>query len=168
VSRRLSLLKALPEAVLEQVRQGQLTVWAATRIVAPLARANNAHARTLLAQLAQDPLSTGELKRLYDHYRRAPQGQRARLVANPRLFLQAVATREQQVAEQSLAAGPEGAWCQDLERVSQVLERLLHQVPTLFAPTQDPGERARLREAFAPVKAGCERLAQALAEVSGP
>jgi ParB family chromosome partitioning protein len=53
VSRRLSLLKALPEDLLEQVRQGRVSLWAATRILAPLARANSAHARTLLAQLEQ-------------------------------------------------------------------------------------------------------------------
>jgi ParB/RepB/Spo0J family partition protein len=168
VSRRLSLPKALPEAVLAQVRQGRLTVWAATRIVAPLARANSAHARALLAQLAQDPLSTGELKRLYDHYRQAPQGQRERLLANPRLFLQALATREQQGAEARLAAGPEGAWCKDLAVVGEILERLVHQVPMLFAPTQDPRTCARLREAFASAKTGFDRLAQALAQVPEP
>ncbi|MGD2084271.1 MAG: hypothetical protein PVF91_15020, partial [Chromatiales bacterium] len=96
-------------------------MWAATRIVAPLARANSAHAHTLLAQLAQDPLSTGELKRLYSHYRQAAQGQRERLVANPRLFLDALERHEQQRAEARLAAGPEGAWCQDLAVTGEIL-----------------------------------------------
>jgi ParB family chromosome partitioning protein len=57
VSRRLSLFKALPEELLEAVRTGKLSVWAATRILAPLARANSAHARTLLGELEKTPLS---------------------------------------------------------------------------------------------------------------
>ena len=51
VSRRLSLFQALPEDLLTAVRQGKLSLWAASRILAPLARANTDHARTLLALL---------------------------------------------------------------------------------------------------------------------
>ena len=74
VSRRLNLFKALPEDLLEQVRQGRISLWAATRILAPLARANEAHARTLLAQLENQPLSTRELKCLYSQYQQANKG----------------------------------------------------------------------------------------------
>jgi len=90
VSRRLSLFKALPEELLEAVRQGRLSVWAATRILAPLARADSAHARSLLSALEQTPLSTRELERLFAQYQRAPQAQRERLVEHPGLFVQAL------------------------------------------------------------------------------
>jgi len=168
VSRRLSLLKALPEDLLEQVRQGRVSVWAATRILAPLARANSAHARALLAQLAHHPLSTRELKRLYAHYQQATQRQRERLVEDPGLFLRALESREEAGADQRLAAGPEGAWCKDLAVVSQILKRLHRQVPTLFAPPQDPLECARLHEAFVPTKREFQHLEQALAERREP
>lgn len=168
VSRRLSLLKALPEDLLEQVRQGRVSVWAATRILAPLARANSAHARTLLAQLAQQPFSTRALKRLYAHYQQATRGQRERLVENPGLFLRALETREEDSAEKRLADGPEGAWCKDLAVVSGLLKRLLRQVPTLFAPPQEPVECARLRQALAATKTHFQRLEQALAELHEP
>ncbi len=168
VSRRLSLIKALPEDLLEQVRHGRVSVWAATRILAPLARANSAHARTLLAQLTQQPLSTRELKRLYAHYQQATQRQRERLVENPGLFLRALESREQGAAEKRLADGPEGAWCKDLAVITQLLKRVLRQVPTLFAPEQDPVECARLRQAFAPTRREFQRLEQALAEVPEP
>ncbi len=39
VSRRLALIKELPEKLLESVRQGHISTWAASRILAPLARA---------------------------------------------------------------------------------------------------------------------------------
>ena len=163
VSRRLSLLKALPEDLLEQVRHGRVSVWAAIRILASLARANSAHARALLTQLAQHPLSTRELKRLYAHYQQATQRQRQRLVENPGLFLRALESREQEAADKRLADGPEGAWCQDLAVVTQILKRLHHQVPTLFAPEQDPVECARLHQVFVPTKRQFQHLEQALA-----
>jgi len=166
VSRRLSLLKALPEEILERLRQGRLSLWAATRILAPLARANSAHARTLIEQLDQQPLSTRALKRLYAHYQQATKVQRARLVENPGLFLQALDNREALASDRRLAEGPEGAWCKDLAMVAQILKRLVQQVPTLFAPQQQPDERERLRQAFAPLKAHFQRLEQALVEVA--
>jgi ParB family chromosome partitioning protein len=167
VSRRLSLIKALPEDLLDQVRAGRISLWAASRILGPLARANPEHARTLLEKLAQEPLSTRELKRLYERYEQAPRAQRQRLVENPGLFLRAVQSREEETAEKRLAAGPEGAWYHDLRVVGAILARLSGQVTTLFAPGQDAAERERLAQAFAPAKTQFERLAQALAAVGG-
>lgn len=54
VSRRLQLLSGLPDAALAAVRGGQLSSWAANRVVAPLARANPEHAERLLAMLGHD------------------------------------------------------------------------------------------------------------------
>lgn len=164
VSRRLSLIKALPEDLLDAVRTGRISLWAATRILTPLARANAAHARTLLAQLEQQPLSTRELGRLYEQYRQASKVQRRRLVENPALFLKALDSRDQATADKRLAAGPEGVWYKDLRVVSAILERLLGQVPTLFAPIQEVAERERLLKAFAAAKTQLQRLEQALAE----
>jgi len=167
VSRRLSLIKTLPEELLDEVRKGRISLWAATRILVPLARANSTHAHTLLEQLAHQPLSTRELKRLYEQYRHATRVQRQRLVENPALLLQALDSREQARADQRLAAGPEGAWCHDLKVVAQILKRLVRQVPTLFAAAQDGVERERLERAFRPAQTQFQRLAQALAEVAG-
>lgn len=113
-----------------------------------MARANSEHARILLSQLKDHPLSTRELKHLYSHYQQAPRLQRQRLVENPGLFLQAVQSREQETADKRLAAGPEGAWCKDLRVVAQILKRLIGQVPILFAAKQDPTECERLRQAL--------------------
>ena len=167
VSRRLSLIKALPEDLLEQVRKGRISLWATTRILAPLARANAEHARLLLAQLEHQSLSTRELKRLYEHYRQATKVQRQRLAENPALFLKALDSREQAMADKRLAGGPEGAWCQDLTVLGAILERLTRQVPSLFAAAQDPGEREGLLKAFASAKTQFQCLERALAEVSG-
>ena len=165
VSRRPGLIKALPEDLLDQVRQGRVSVWAATRVLAPLARANSDHARTLLKHIEQQPLSTRALKRLFEQYRKATGIQRQRLVENPALFLQALDSREQHVTDKRLADGPEGAWRQDLAVIREIATRLLAQVPTLFAAQQDPLECKRLRQSFAAAKTPFERLEQALVEV---
>ena len=166
VSRRLNLFQALPEDLLTAVRRGKISLWAASRILAPLARANTDHARTLLAQLEQQPLSTRQLKRLYTHYRQANQVQRERLVQSPGLFFQALETQEDTTEAKRLAAGPEGVWYKDLTVVGQILKRLRRQVPTLFTADQVPEERTRLQHAFAPIKRTFEQLEQALEAVS--
>lgn len=121
----------------------------------------------MMEKLAQEPLSTRALKRLYERYEQAPRAQRQRLVEHPGLFLKAVQSRAEEAADQRLAAGPEGAWYHDLRVVSALLTRLAGQVPTLFAPTQEAAERARLGQAFAPAKTQFERLEQALSAASG-
>lgn len=166
VSRRLSLFKALPEDLLEAVRQGKLSVWAATRCLAPLARANPDHARTLLAGLAQHPVSTRELKRLYDHYQQSNRAQRARLVENPALFLQALQSKQEASDDTRLAEGPEGLWYKDLAVTAKLLKRLLGQVPSLFTPQQEPLERKRLHQAFIRIKVPFQRLDERIEELN--
>jgi len=167
VSRRLSLFKALPEELLEAVRTGKLSVWAATRILAPLARANAAHARTLLGELEKTPLSTRELERLFAQYQRTPSAQRGRLVANPGLFVQAIDSRAQAAEDRRLAEGPEGAWCKDLVVTEKILKRLTALAPTLFSPQQDRLERDRLQQPYGQTKAQFRRLDQILEQVIG-
>jgi len=167
VSRRLNLFKALPEELLEAVRTGKLSVWAATRILAPLARANSAHARTLLGALEKTPLSTRELERLFAQYQRAPKAQRERLVANPGLFVQALDSQTQAAEDKRLAEGPEGAWCKDLVVSEKILGRLTALAPTLFSPQQDRKERERLQQPYARTKAQFQRLDQVLEQVFG-
>lgn len=166
VSRRLSLFQALPGDLLQAVRQGKISLWAASRILAPLARANTVHARILLAQIEKHPLSTRELKRLYAHYRQANYVQRERMVQAPMLFFQALETHEETAQAKRLADGPEGAWCKDLTVVGQILKRLLGQLPTLFASEQVPEERKRLWQAFVQMKSRFQQLEQALEEVT--
>jgi ParB family chromosome partitioning protein len=86
VNRRLSLVQALPEALFTAICRGELSTWAASRVLVPLARANNAHAQTLLAALQRDPLSTRELHTWYQHYQKANQLKRERMLRQPRLF----------------------------------------------------------------------------------
>jgi hypothetical protein len=168
VSRRLTLFKALPEELLEAVRCGKLSVWAATRIMAPLARANSDHAHTLLTELEKTPLSTRELERLFSQYQKSREAQRERLVANPGLFVQARDERKRAAEDKQLAEGPEGAWRKDLGIVEQILKRLTRLAPTLFSPQQEPSDRDRLQQPYERTKARFQRLDQILNQVDNP
>ena len=119
VSRRLALLAQLSEPVQEALRQGVLSTWAASRVFVPLARANAADAQALLGALRSEPLSTRELATWYAHYGQANRTARARMVAQPRLFIQAL-----QSAETPASDDPETQWLAELERLRRQLQRL--------------------------------------------
>ena len=158
VSRRLSLFKDLPEDLLESIYQGKVSLWAATRILAPLARANSDHATTLLTRLEQQPLSTRELKQLYSYYQQSNRAQRERMVENPDLFLKALKSKQEATDGRHLSEGPEGLWRRDLAMIGTCLNRLLRQVPVLFTPQQDPLDKKRLQQAFIQTKGPFQRL----------
>jgi ParB/RepB/Spo0J family partition protein len=131
VSRRLQLLSGLPDAALTAMRDGRLSSWAASRIVAPLARANTEHADQLLEALADAPLSTRELRCWFEHYQKAFRSARDHMVSRPRLFIDALReTGEQRVGER-LRDGPEGECTADLRSIEAILARLRKRVAAL-------------------------------------
>jgi hypothetical protein len=132
VNRRLSLVQELPEALFVAICQGELSTWAATRVLAPLARANSEQAQTLLTALQRDPLSTRELHTWYQHYQKANHLKRERMLAQPRLFCQALQAQTRDQAASELRAGPEGAWLAELKRITQRLRGLHKQLPLVL------------------------------------
>ena len=131
VSRRLQLLSALPDAALAAVREGRLSSWAATRVVAPLARANGEHADRLLQALSGAPLSTRELRCWFTHYQGAGRATRERLVSHPHLFVQALQDSAEQHTSERLRDGPEGECEIDLRRINVIIARVRKRLPAL-------------------------------------
>jgi len=158
VNRRLALIAALPSDLLEAVRQEQVSTWAATRILVPLARANADHAGRLLAYIAHQPLSTRDLHTWFKHDQRAHRITRLRMVENPQLFLDAVQAKHDAQQAETLQAGPEGAWLKDLRMITHILSRLRQQVATLFDPAQRLVDRRLLSTAFNDMMAEATRL----------
>jgi ParB/RepB/Spo0J family partition protein len=161
VSRRLALVRELPEPVQEVVRDGTLSSWAANRIVLPLARANPGHATALLEALRNEPLSTRQLSAWFAQYLKAGEAQRERLVEHPHLLLKAL-NEAQRGDDAPVAPGPEGQWLADLKVLERRLRRLLWALSQRFDLAQDSHCRQRLRAAFAAVVPLFERLHQAL------
>lgn len=143
VNRRLKLLSMLSETLLEAICHGTVSTWAAARILAPLARANETHATELLKALSKQPLSTRELARWYAHYTASTRATRERLVAHPHLFVAALANESAEHDAERLRQGPEGQWHHTLERIAGQLKCLRQALPQLCADAGLPPELAR-------------------------
>jgi len=133
VNRRLLLVSGLPDSVLQALRAGRVSTWAATRVMAPLARANSDHAQQLLEALHREGLSTRELCCWFEHYRRSPRPVRERLVQRPRLFIEAQHATQEQRADARLRAGPEGHCARALRQCLALIERVRPSLSTLAA-----------------------------------
>lgn len=145
VSRRLDLVCGLPDPLLQAVRAGTLSPWAATRVLAPLARANTGHASTLLDALQATPLSTRELALWFEHYQRSPGSVRERMVAQPRLFIQSLAAANDTRAASQVRDGPEAQWERDLHHLQSLIGRLRQALPQIVASDAFNARLCRLR-----------------------
>jgi ParB/RepB/Spo0J family partition protein len=148
VSGRLALYQALSEDLLELIHKGCISTWAATRIIAPIARAIPEHGQALAENLSQTDLSTRDLALLFRHYRMANRRQRENLVREPLLFLKALRAREEATAAKILEEGLEGQWLRDWRVIAHLLRGLLRKVPTLFYSGQSRLDRRPLLETF--------------------
>jgi len=124
VSRRLQLLSGLPDVAVAAVCEGRLSSWAASRVVAPLARANSEHADQLVKALSVAPLSTRELRSWFEHYQKASRTARERLVSHPHLFLAALEESIEQCMSERLRDGPEGGCEIDLRRINVLIRSI--------------------------------------------
>ena len=131
VNRRLQLLTGLPDSVLAAVRAGELSSWAASRILVPLARANDEHAERLLQVLGRERLSTRDLKQWFEHYQSGSRAVRERMVDNPRLLLRALEDRQVERSSAALRDGPEGAVASEIRQIEAAIARLRRRLPTL-------------------------------------
>lgn len=151
-SRRLALLDALPEEILELVQKGGLSTWSATRVLVPMARAIPGHAKKLTETLLKEPLSTRTLSEFFRHYKRANRSQREKMGAEPLLFLKALHYKEEESKASLLKEGPGGRWIKELKVLAYILRRLIKDLPTVIYRGQNSEDRCRLLATFHEVK----------------
>ena len=89
VSRRLGLVRALPEPVQAAVRTGVVPAHAAAKYLVPLARANRAHCEQLVAALGSERVTDRQVGRLYTLWKTADVERRLKIVTRPRTALKA-------------------------------------------------------------------------------
>ena len=87
VSRRLALVRSLPESVQDAVRVGRISVHGAEKYLVPLARANAGQCARLVERLGETRPTVRQLGRVYGAWRSADAETRARIVDNPTLYL---------------------------------------------------------------------------------
>jgi len=148
VSRRLSLFSTLADELLDMVRRGNISLWAASRVLTPLARANPEHARMLAQTLVKEGMSTRELMKFFLHYQKANSRQREKMVVEPILFLKALHSMEAEKAAGSLREGPEGHWLRDMKALGGILSRLRRELPNVIYQGQGKVQRRVLLTAF--------------------
>jgi len=148
VSGRLALYSALSEDLLELIRKGSISTWAATRVIVPIARAIPEHAKVLSENLCKVSLSTREMVQFFRHYQKANRRQREHMVRDPFLFLKALRAKDEALEAKSLKEGLEGKWLRDLRVIAHMLRGLRKQVPTLFDSGQCNLDRRILLTAF--------------------
>lgn len=87
VSRRLALVRTLPEVAQEAVRLGRIGTHAAEKCLVPLARANRAHCVKLVGGLVTVRPTARQLMCLYRGWKAANDEVRQRIVEQPLLYL---------------------------------------------------------------------------------
>jgi hypothetical protein len=167
VTRRLSLIDGLPDEVLRSVCTGQVSAYAATRILVPLARANSDHAEKLVAHLAHSSLSTRELSELFKCYEASNKQIRERMISDPSLFLKVRKSREDKTSAETLQRGPEGAWIKDWGIIKALARRLVRLLPTVIYPAQDADDRVRLLRVFRDVRAMMDEIEKKISQIEG-
>jgi ParB family transcriptional regulator, chromosome partitioning protein len=132
VTRRLSLIEALPELAARAVRSGELTSWSASRVLVPLARANPEHAEALVAAIKGHPVTSRQLLSFFRHYQSANRGLRQKMVDEPVLFFKSLAAKTAEHSNQQTRDGPEERWCRDMRTAGHILTRLYEMAPRVF------------------------------------
>lgn len=137
VKRRLDLVESLPEEIKQAVITGKVSTWSASHVLVPLSRVNEKDAVSLTDKLLINPLSTRELARLYEHYKKSNRVVRDRIIADPSLFAKTIRQQDQEQAAKQVNDGPEGKWLKDITIVCHILKRLISTADYVFYPEQD-------------------------------
>ena len=126
VSRRLSLVRTLPDPIQQHVHAGQLVAHAAMKYFVPLARANAADCVRLVEAIAPHRLTTRQIGRLYEAYVAGAAATRELVLTDPLLVLR-VADDGARAAARPEASAPE-ALLTDLHILGAVARRAHHRL----------------------------------------
>ena len=148
VSRRLSLIEFLPDSILQALSNGEISLWVATRVLTPLARANSGHAEMLLNYLRKHFNSTRELEKFYKHYQSSNSQERANMAKDPGLFFKAQKILYAEKDANLLKEGPEGQWKYKLGIITNLLSDLTKLSTAVFFPHQTEANIQDLIEKF--------------------
>jgi ParB family chromosome partitioning protein len=148
VSRRLTLLEALPEQVINSVKRGNISSWAASRVLTPMARANADHAKRLAERLMEHPFTTRQLFIFFKHYQRSNRKVRENMIDEPLLFVKATKAGKDLSVGRELAQGPEGHWRNELSIIGHMIQRLIRAAETVIYAGQSMLDRRSLLTAF--------------------
>jgi hypothetical protein len=150
VSRRLSLVRELPDAVQVHVRAGAIGAHGAMRYLVPLARANEHDCTQIATAVAKSALSTRQLGELWAAYSSGNEASRALLVKDPLLMLRA---REEARREGDARKTPACHVLEDLRIAASVARRASSRIRRGALDDASERERALVKEALTEMQA---------------
>jgi len=155
VSRRLALVRELPDAVQERVRRGEIVPHAAVKYLVPLARAKKSDCEGLVAAIGPTRVSSRDMGRLYAAWRDGTAKTRERVIASPLVFLKAMKQAE---AEPVVEPGPGQKLQNDFDILGAVARRAHKQLRDGALRRLLPGEREEIDRCFGQSRRDIDRL----------
>ena len=131
VSRRLALVRELPDSIQEWVREGRIGTYAAMRSLVPLARTNGKECEQLAAVIAPLGLTSREIETLVEEWRRSQETVKERILESPRLFLSTIreARRAAEVDAVSKISTSRGSRSRGGDRSGETRDSATHREP---------------------------------------
>lgn len=156
VSRRVALVRDLPETIQQRVLRGEVVAHAAMKYLVPLARANREACERLVEAIAGKKLTTRQVGELVAAYRSGGTKTRTLVLTDPLVVLKA---RDRNTS--SLVIEPKSPGellLRDFEILSSVARRALKRLCEGAALRLAPPERDDLASSFQQVQREIERL----------
>ncbi len=146
-SRRLGLVEALPDIVLEGVRYGKLGAWSAMKHLLPLARANGPACERLAVKIMEASLNSREVGLVCAHLARSGAQVGERILKDPVQFLKALKASGKESEDPDLSPAENRALRQ-LELIGNVTAGLICGLPQVLGYDAGPAARAALWPAW--------------------
>jgi ParB/RepB/Spo0J family partition protein len=155
VCRRLALVELLPEAIQQQVREGQIAAQVAMKFLVPVARQSLEDCQRMAAIFAEHGCDTRQAGQLYAAWRQGSAAIRKRILDDPALFFK---TQRQE----KIPAGPAAELIRDLEMVTAIVNRAQRRLAGAAAAEPDPQQRAAAREQLHRIERQLQRIDEKL------
>lgn len=159
VSRRLALVDLLPEALQQQVREGQISAHVAMKFLVPVARVSLDDCQRMAAVFAQHHCNTRQAGQLYAAWRDGSPLTRQRLLDQPELFF-----KTQPPAEPPASTTGAAGLLRDLEMAAALVNRAQRRLAGAGATEMDPPQRQAVRRQIEHLRHQLNRLAERLPE----
>ena len=162
VSRRLALVELLPEAIQQQVREGEISAQVAMKFLVPVARISLETCQQMAAIFAQYHCGAREAGQLYAAWRQGSPATRKRILDEPELFFKT--QRQEERATTSTAS----ALMRDLEMVAAILNRVQRRIAGAAAAEMDGRQCAVARQQIERMENQLHRLHEKLPSEQAP
>ena len=156
VSRRLALVEVLPEAIQQQVREGQILAQVALKFLVPVARQNLEDCQRMAAIFAKLHCDTRPAGQLYAAWRQGSAAIRKRILDEPELFFKA----PRQEVKPSITTAAEVL--RDLEMVSAIVNRAQRRLAGAAATELDREQGEVARQQIARITKQLQRIDEKL------